>query len=108
MISESSMTDIPFDIPTLPNFPQAPREVPLLKPEVPGSSFGQTLSDFIENVNDLQKTAEEKTLQFATGQIQDIHEVMTAAEEAGIAMQLLMEMRNKVIDAYRELMRMQI
>ena len=102
------MTDIPFDIKTLPNFSQTPREVPLLKPEVQGPSFSQTLSDFITNVNDLQKTADEKALGFTTGQVQDIHEVMTAAEEASIALQLLMEIRNKVVDAYRELMRIQM
>ena len=102
------MTEIPFDIQTLPNFSQTPREVQLPKPEIQGPSFGQTLQDFISNVNDLQKTADAKALGFATGQVQDIHEVMTAAEEASIALQLLMEIRNKVVDAYRELMRMQI
>ncbi|MBU1706471.1 flagellar hook-basal body complex protein FliE [bacterium] len=102
------MSDIPIGIRTLPNFPQNPREVPQLKPTVEESSFGDTLSDFIQNVNELQKVSAEKTLAFATGQIQDIHEVMTASTEAGIAMQLLIEMRNKVVDAYRELMRMQI
>ena len=102
------MSDIPIGIRTLPNFPQTPREVPQLKPNVEESSFGDTLSDFIQNVNDLQKVSAEKTLAFATGDIQDVHEVMTASTEAGIAMQLLIEMRNKVIDTYRELMRMQI
>jgi flagellar hook-basal body complex protein FliE len=109
------MTNIPSDIPILPKFPAAPREVPLPRPEVllpgpevEGSSFGKTLSDFIENVNELQKVADEKALGFATGQIQDIHEVVSAAEEAGIALQLLMEMRNKVVEAYRDLMRMQM
>lgn len=109
------MTNIPSDIPTIPKFPAAPREVPLPKPEivlpgpeVEGSSFGKTLSDFVENVNELQKVADRKALGFATGQVQDIHEVVSAAEEAGIALQLLMEMRNKVVEAYRDLMRMQI
>ena len=102
------MSDIPIGIRTLPNFPQTPREVPELKPKAAESSFGETLSDFIQNVNDLQKVSAEKTLAFATGEIQDVHEVMEASTEAGIAMSLLIEMRNKVIDAYRELMRMQI
>lgn len=102
------MSDIPIGIRNLPNFPQTPREVPQLMPNVEGSSFGDTLSDFIQNVNELQKVSKEKTLAFTTGEIQDIHEVMAASTEAGIAMQLLMEMRNKVIDTYRELMRMQI
>jgi flagellar hook-basal body complex protein FliE len=102
------MTSIPSGIRTLPNFPQAPREVPLPKPEVSGPSFRDTLAGFIDDVNQLQITADQKTQAFATGKIQNIHEVMTAAEEAGIAMQLLMAIRNKVVDAYHELMRTQI
>lgn len=102
------MTNIPIDIPTLPRFPAVPREVPLPGPEVERPNFGKTLLDFIENVNELQKVADKKALGFATGQIQDIHEVVIAAEEAGIALQLMMEMRNKVVEAYRDLMRMQI
>jgi len=102
------MTSIPSGIRTLPNFPQVPQEVPRVEPEVRGPSFRDTLSGFIDNVNQLQLTADQKTQAFVTGKIQDLHEVMSAAEEAGIAIQLLMAIRNKVIDAYNEIMRMQI
>ena len=102
------MTSIPSGIRTLPNFPQTPREVPRVEPEICGPSFRDTLSGFIDNVNQLQLAADQKTQAFVTGQVQDLHEVMSAAEEASIAMQLLMAIRNKVVDAYHELMRMQI
>ncbi|MFH1011422.1 MAG: flagellar hook-basal body complex protein FliE [bacterium] len=102
------MTDPSVSSLTLPAFPSAPREVPLPDSGTPGSSFGDTLTQFLQDVNELQKRADEKTLGFATGQIRDIHEVMGAVEEAGIAMQLLLEIRNKVVDAYHELMRTQV
>lgn len=79
--------------------------------EVPGlpvggsSGFGDTLKAMFDDVNEMQLTAETKTQQFATGEIQDIHEVMAAAEEASISMMLLMEVRNKLVDGYKELMR---
>jgi flagellar hook-basal body complex protein FliE len=63
----------------------------------PGESFG--------NVNSMQTQAGEKTQQFATGQIQDIHDVMAAVEEASISMALLLEIRKKALEGYQELMR---
>lgn len=71
----------------------------------PGESFGETLSNFIGNVNSMQTQAGEKTQQFATGQIQDIHDVMAAVEEASISMALLLEIRKKALEGYQELMR---
>ncbi len=70
-----------------------------------GESFGDTLSDFIGGVNKMQIASAEKTQLFATGQIQDIHEVMAAAEEASISMALLLEIRKKALEGYQELMR---
>lgn len=80
-----------------------PLEVPI--PTGGKPDFGDTFKALIADVNEMQITAETKTQQFATGDIQDIHEVMAAAEEAGISMMLLMEVRNKLVDGYKELMR---
>jgi len=68
-------------------------------------TFGETLSQFIGDVNKMQMQAGEKTQLFATGQIQDIHEVMAAVEEASISMALLLEIRKKALEGYQELMR---
>lgn len=70
-----------------------------------GESFGETLSNFIGDVNKTQIEAMDKTNLFATGQIQDVHEVMAAVEEASISMALLLEIRKKALDGYQELMR---
>jgi flagellar hook-basal body complex protein FliE len=53
----------------------------------------------------LQIDSADKTTKFAAGEIQDIHEVMAAAEEASISMMMLLELRKKAIEGYQELMR---
>jgi flagellar hook-basal body complex protein FliE len=71
-------------------------------------TFGETLSNFIQDVDTMQKTAHESTRRMLTGEIEDVHQVMIAVEEAQTSFQLMMEIRNKLIDAYREIIRMQV
>jgi len=71
-------------------------------------SFPQILKEMVNNTNELQHKAAEIAEKFVLGEISDIHEVMIAAEEAGVALELVMEIRNKLIEAYQELMRMQV
>lgn len=72
------------------------------------SSFGEVLSKALDDVNGAQLNADETTKQFLTGEISDVHQVTIAAEEARIMMQLAVEVRNKVIEAYQEMSRMQV
>lgn len=69
-------------------------------------SFGNLLESFVNDVNGLQKNADQMVQRFALGEVEDVHQVVVAAEEANIAFQLLLEIRNKLVDAYHELMRM--
>lgn len=71
-------------------------------------SFSTFLKDSIEKVNLLEKAEKEYDLKIATGQLENIHEAMIATQKADIALQLTMQIRNKILDAYREIMRMQI
>ena len=71
-------------------------------------SFGDTLSDAIGKVNELQTEADIKMQKVATGESNNISEVMIAAERADIALKLMMSVRNKMIDAYQEIMKMQV
>lgn len=71
-------------------------------------SFSTFLKDSIENVNILEKKEKEYDLKIATGELENIHEAMIASQKADIALQLTMQIRNKVLDAYKEIMRMQI
>lgn len=81
----------------------------LLKPEDGKTEdFGKLLSQALNNVNQLQKDAEMKSVDFAANRLQDISQVTIATEKAAIALQLTMQVRNKVVDAYQEVMRMQV
>jgi flagellar hook-basal body complex protein FliE len=68
--------------------------------------FSEQLKHFVNDVNELQKQAETKSDDFATGKSNDIHGTMIAVEQAEISLRLLANVRNRVIDIYREVMRM--
>lgn len=72
------------------------------------TSFGQTLTQAISDVNSLQSEAGKAVEKMVTGEAGDLHEVMIAVEKARTSFDLLMEIRNKTIDVYREMMRMQV
>jgi flagellar hook-basal body complex protein FliE len=71
-------------------------------------SFAATLKDAVGQVNTLQKESDHKMQELATGKSQNIHETMIAAEKADIALRLMVQVRNKMIEAYQEMMRMQV
>ena len=71
-------------------------------------SFSMFLKDSISEVNDLQVKSDQITEQFAQGKVDNIHEVTIASEKANLALNLTMAVHNKVVDAYKELMRMQV
>lgn len=78
-------------------------------PNVSGEkSFGQFFSDAIKDVNTLQKSAETASVDLAAGKIQDVAQVTIAQSKADLALQLTMQVRNKVVDAYQEIMRMSV
>ncbi len=78
------------------------------KTEESAQSFGDYLKDALNRVNDMQLDADNAAEDFAAGKTDNIHQVMIAAEKADIALQFTMQIRNKILDAYNEIMRMQI
>ena len=72
------------------------------------ASFPEVLKELVTNTNDLQAQAADIAEKFALGEVTDIHDVMIAAEEAGVALELVMEIRNKLVEAYQEMMRMSV
>ncbi len=78
------------------------------KLEAGESDFVSTLKNAIQSVDTLQKDADIKMQQLATGKNTNIHETMIAAEKADIALRLMVQVRNKIIEAYQEIMRMQV
>ena len=71
-------------------------------------SFGDYLNNALNQVNDLQISAETAANDFAVGNTDDIQSVMIAEQKADLSLQLTMQIRNKILDAYNEIMRMQI
>lgn len=73
-----------------------------------GKKFANFLNNAIESVNSQQIQSDTLTEKLITGQNVDLHEVMIASQKASITLNATMEVRNKVIDAYQEIMRMSI
>jgi flagellar hook-basal body complex protein FliE len=73
-----------------------------------GKTFGEFLQDSIGQVNSLQKEANVAMEKLASGESQNLHETLLAVEKAEISFKMMNQVRTKVIDAYREIMKMQI
>ena len=92
---------------------------PQLSPELTGAeegtrrtsedapSFQSVLGDLVKEVNGLQQDANRSIEGLVTGETQNIHDVTTRMTEAGIAFDLMMEVRNKLLDAYQQILQMQ-
>ncbi|KGK90352.1 flagellar hook-basal body protein FliE [Desulfosporosinus sp. HMP52] len=73
-----------------------------------GADFSKFLSDALNQVDALQTEGDKATVALATGQVQDLSEVMVALEKASLSLSLTVATRDKVLDAYNQVMRMQI
>jgi flagellar hook-basal body complex protein FliE len=73
-----------------------------------GKSFMEHLKESIAEVNQSQKVAESMATDIATGKSQDIHETMLAATQADLSFSLMVQVRNKALEAYQEIMRMPV
>ena len=71
-------------------------------------SFEDTLKGFLGDVNTMQNEADASIEKFVAGEVKDVHQVMAAVTEARTSFNLMLEIRNKTLDAYQELMRMQV
>jgi flagellar hook-basal body complex protein FliE len=74
----------------------------------PKKSFASVLKESIEQVNNSQNEADNMTTKLINGENVDLHQVMIAQQKANITLQATLEVRNKVIEAYQEMMRMQV
>lgn len=96
-------------LPTSPplNLGESPRTKPGGTGEL-AASFQEILKEKLTDLNETLQKADKLTLQYLAREIQDIHEVMLALEQASLALQLAVQVRNKVIEAYQEISRMQL
>ncbi len=97
--------------------PISPKELeslgnPAAAPEKANSvgeaNFGDVLGKMVEEVNTKQMSAGQAVRDLQSGQNVSLHQAMIAMEEASVSFQLMVEVRNKLLESYQELMRMQI
>ena len=72
------------------------------------TGFGDMLKTMLDKVNETQTAGEQATKNLQSGDAKHLHEVMIAVEEADVSLRMLVQMRNKALTAYEEIMRMQI
>jgi flagellar hook-basal body complex protein FliE len=72
-----------------------------------GPNFASALADGLQHVQDVQGKADDLAVKAATGSLTDVHDYMIASTEASLATQLTVAVRNKALDAFNEIMRMQ-
>jgi flagellar hook-basal body complex protein FliE len=73
-----------------------------------GPSFGGVLKDSLAQVNQLQRSADQAITDLATGGPTSLHDTMIALEKADLSFRLMMQVRNKIVEAYQEVLRMQV
>jgi len=74
----------------------------------PSGSFAKQLNDALAEVNSMQVKADDMAAKLVLGEIDDIHQVTIAMEKAALSLQLAVQVRNKVVEAYQEIARMQV
>jgi len=91
-----------------------PVKAPFLNPMMPQGAkdtrpgFKDTLMESISQVNTLQTKAHSAMENLATGKENNLHETMIAIQKAEISFKMMMQVRNKIMSAYQEVMRMQV
>lgn len=97
-------------LPIQPIQPMRPTDsvgkAPTEKPS--GPSFADVLKKSITEVNVLQKEANQAIEELQTGKRENVSEVLTAVEKADLAFRALMQVRNKLVDAYEEVNRLRV
>jgi len=80
----------------------------IAKPSEGGISFSETVKKAIGSVNTLQSEADEMARKLATGELEDVHRAVLAMNKAKVAFDFTLAVRNKVLEAYQEIMRTQV
>jgi flagellar hook-basal body complex protein FliE len=94
----------------IPSLPSLPSITTIKSPEPQGAaeSFGELISNGLENLQKTQATADDFAKQAATGDLTDLHDYMIASTQASLATELTVAVRNRAVESFQEIMRMQI
>ena len=71
-------------------------------------SFGDTIGNFLDAVNTAQVDAKDNVAEIVTGESENLHEAMAKVEEAKLSFELMLEIRNKLLQSFQEIQRMQV
>ena len=94
-----------FKIGPIGGMEEIPRPRPNVASAGPAGGFADSLKQAINEVDRVQKESEAAQVAYARGEEGDLHEVLIRIEEAEIAFKSMMEVRSKLVEAYREVMR---
>jgi flagellar hook-basal body complex protein FliE len=99
-----------MDVTRLGQLPAAaPRPTSGGKPDAPaGPSFGQVLRDSLAQVNALQRDADDALQALATGARATLHDTMLAIQKAELSFRLMVQVRDRIVEAYQEILGMQV
>jgi flagellar hook-basal body complex protein FliE len=89
-------------LPALPSMPAVNTAAPA------GTGFDDVLVGGLENLHSMQKTTDTLAVQAATGDLKDVHEYMIAATKSSVAAEMTVAVRNRAIESFSEIMRMQV
>lgn len=95
-------------IDALSQLQKAPETQPTVSSGSGGEDFGQMLTDALKEVNESQIASRDLQAEFMAGRKVEYHELVFAMERASVALQLTMQVRNKLLEAYQTIERMQI
>ncbi|HTR40576.1 MAG TPA: flagellar hook-basal body complex protein FliE [Pseudomonadales bacterium] len=106
--NSSAVTPKPSPLPAMGI--QMPEELtqPLGTPQSTGGSFSSMLSQMVDDVSTQQKASAQAVSALQSGQNVPLHQAVISMEEANVSFQLMVEVRNRLMDAYQEIMRMQV
>jgi flagellar hook-basal body complex protein FliE len=99
---------MPAPITSIPCPPVIPELTPHRGSSGGGAGFGSVLADAIGHVEQFQQNADSSIGKFLSGQDEEVHKVALATQQATMSFDLFLQVRNKVVSAYQEVMRMQM
>lgn len=105
-MSEFQINGIPFPSPVVKTQPDEVKPATGSTRNV--TSFGEVLENAIQQVSDAQQEAGTQAKQLMAGNSHDIHSTMVAIQKADVSFQMMMQVRNKIVSAYQEIMRTQV
>ncbi len=100
---------------TLPGITSIPTVAPITAPSIPsggdtagGEAFHAAFTDAVNKVESFQNNAQASVERFLSGEGEELHQVALASKQAELSFDLFLQVRNKVVAAYEEVMRMQV